>query len=219
MRSSFILNTFPDEVWAATTEQPNSHKQEPAVTRHSISSCPAICEETDYTSETQREEKIPWNISTSEPGDTVASGSRLKSKQQLFRPAGGILHQQLASETVETKRGYVAPRGFNAEVHTVTETAARVHTEGPPLQGDHNLERIGLMEITVELETESKTKAGADENTEHKMETRRLHRSDTQLEKRRRETNYTEGTKLGRKGERREVLVVPPVGCEESAGE
>ncbi|XP_041842355.1 DNA polymerase nu isoform X3 [Melanotaenia boesemani] len=231
-RPFFILEKFPDTEGpdvklAPSTEQPN-----PAVVSHLVSSCP---EETDYISGAQKDEKTTWTTSRSKPEDTLASGGQLRWKQHLSNQDGettdgaedgGELYQQSESEVVKTKRFGAFPTGLWPNDYTRTEIAERKHRKGPLVQSEpinfvlgdnstHNLERIVLMEETVEAETENKTKMGTDESVEHKVETFQLHFSDIQPRQRQCETNYKEEREARKQRAERKVPVVPLLDYEE----
>ncbi|XP_061566157.1 DNA polymerase nu [Cololabis saira] len=243
-RASFnhvnVLNEGdPDEMSFSTTEQPNSH----AVPSYSTSSCPEIYKETDKPSVTQNEESGTYIIAASEIEDSAASGNRLK--QHLSDPdedtstgtdEGDRLYHQSMSETIKTKQGHVSPSGFVTKDMGLTgsEIIERSHTEEPLVQmehlhfslgdnSDHNLQKISLMAVAVEVETENKTKACINRNTDNKTETGQLHSSDIQLRRRPCETEMYRGdtelpgtdAEAGQRREDREVLVVPTLNGEE----
>ncbi|XP_030609103.1 DNA polymerase nu isoform X2 [Archocentrus centrarchus] len=125
IRPSFIFNIFPDEedpdVLFPTTEQPNSHKEAPAVVCHPVSPYLKICEGRDNnTSGSQREKagKESWHVARKELQDTPAPGSRLKWKQPLSDPTeagasgaedGGMLYQQSEPESIKNGRAHLPP--------------------------------------------------------------------------------------------------------------
>lgn len=122
---------------------------------------------------------------------------------------------------------------------TVTETGEKHHTENPLVQGEtklvlgddtaDNLKRtteeiIDVMEVRLEVETESRTKADIDTSTEDKMETEQQHCPDVQLRERQCETDYREAselpvrdTKPGEGGRDRDESVMPPADSEDES--
>lgn len=123
----FILNIFPDDedsdIMLPTTEQSNSHKEEPAAVCHPVSSCLKIYEGRESRTsgdQTEKAGKDSWLIAR-KLQDTGAPGSRLKWKQPLSDPAeaasGGagdrvVLYQQSESETINTGRAHLPPSVF-----------------------------------------------------------------------------------------------------------
>ena len=210
----------PDEMFPpSATEQPHSH----AVASYSTPSCPEVSEETDKPSDSI------WIIAASETEETAASGSRLTLKQHPSSRGtdeGNIFYQQAESKTIKTKRGHASRSGCVTKDmgHTVTEAAEGDHTEEPRVQfelagfsSENNSglipEKIDLMTVTVEVETESRTKACFDRNTENKRQTQQLHSSDIQLGRRQCETYSREGTEppgtgteAGQTGQDREMF-------------
>ncbi|XP_031612704.1 DNA polymerase nu isoform X1 [Oreochromis aureus] len=131
IRPPFILNIFPDDedpdIMLPTTEQSNSHKEEPAAVCHPVSSCLKIYvgrESKTSGAQTEKAGKESWHIAR-KLQDTGAPGSRLKWKQPLSDPAeaasGGagdrvVLYQQSESETlgraINTGRAHLPPSVF-----------------------------------------------------------------------------------------------------------
>lgn len=210
IRPSFIPLGFPDEegpneMFEPPTEEPYC----PSVARHTPSSCPDACKETVNTSVVQNEEKTVMNVDGNEPEDNL--GGRLKSKQTT----SGLKHG-------ETLYGQSESNCRSPSDHTVVEGAEQDQTEGLVqselttliLENNRrpNLEKMHLISVIVEDDTDGKTTADAEETTEHMKETGRLHRSEILQEQSQREISIKEDTGLpvinteaGQTGKEREV--------------
>ncbi|XP_049424895.1 HAUS augmin-like complex subunit 3 isoform X2 [Epinephelus fuscoguttatus] len=114
IRPPFIHNLSPydedpDEGLCPTTEHPNTHKAEPTLACHRLSSCHIVSEETDNdASGAQKENKDTesWHITREKLDHTVVSDSQTKWKLSLSTPSaeviseedGGILNHKSAEE-------------------------------------------------------------------------------------------------------------------------
>ncbi|KAI3375733.1 hypothetical protein L3Q82_004031 [Scortum barcoo] len=125
-------------------------------------------------------------------------------------------------------------RAENAQDTGQTGARQKHHTEKPLVQGETKLllgdeitdnlertteERTEMMNVRLEMETESRTKAGIDTGTEDKMETEQQHFSDVQPRERECERSHcrevtVRDTEQAERGRNRDEPLMPPVDSE-----
>ncbi|KAK5604740.1 hypothetical protein CRENBAI_011450 [Crenichthys baileyi] len=193
LKPAFMFNNYPgdkvpDEMFASTTEQPESH----SVACHTLLPCSDKRKETVNSSSARIRDEAIWDISVNEAESLVPSGSG--EKWRVSNPseeaAGGIEeHQHSELTTTEAKRGHLPLVGFVTEDmgQTVAGIAERELSEGPLVQSEdakfileennaHNLERFGLIAVAVE----SRTAADNEEKSEYNVGPKQLSCFDTQ---------------------------------------
>ncbi|XP_044039519.1 uncharacterized protein LOC122870015 isoform X1 [Siniperca chuatsi] len=154
IRPSFIHNLLPDneapdDVLSPTTEQPNTHIEEPSLACHPVSSCFKISEETNNNTSGS------WNIPRNELEDSQAKWklplSNSTEEATSGGEDGGPLFQQPEPETIKTGRIHVLPSGCV----TRQETGCDAHSPKPMrnLVGDKGVELIVDSENMTEART------------------------------------------------------------------
>ncbi|XP_036002235.1 uncharacterized protein LOC110367050 [Fundulus heteroclitus] len=201
LKPASTLNTFPndngpDEVFASTAEQPESHS----------AACRTLLPYSDKRKETVNsssagnEDEAIWDISTNEAESLVPSGGGEEWRQSVSSPSeedADVVEEHPHPElnAAETKRRHLPPSDF---VTTDTgqigaEIAAGELSEGPLVQSEatkfipednnaHDLDKSGFIAVAVDCRAE----AGTEENIKHDVDPKQLncfHIQDTELHK------------------------------------
>ncbi|MEQ2279684.1 hypothetical protein AMECASPLE_011851, partial [Ameca splendens] len=192
LKPAFMFNNYsgdkvPDEMFASTTERPESH----SVACHTLLPCSDKRKETVNSSSARIRDDALWDISANEAESLVPSGSGEKWTQSVSNPseeAAGVIdeHQHSELNTTEAKRGHLPLVGFVTTDmgQPVAGIAERELSQGALVQSEdtkfilednnaHNLERFGLIAVAVESRT-------AADNEECNVDPKQLSCFDTQ---------------------------------------
>ncbi|MEQ2183898.1 hypothetical protein GOODEAATRI_002658, partial [Goodea atripinnis] len=195
LKPAFMFNNYsgdkvPDEMFASTTEWPESH----SVPCHTLLPCSDKRKETVNSSSARITDDALWDISANEAEGLVPSGSGEKWTQSVSNPseeAAGVIdeHQHSELNTAEAKRGHQPLVGFVTKDmgQPVAGIAERELSQGALVQSEdtkfilednnaHNLERFGLIAVAVE----SRTAADNEEHRECNVDPKQLSCFDTQ---------------------------------------
>ncbi|XP_069375239.1 uncharacterized protein [Paralichthys olivaceus] len=159
IRPSFIHSLSPDdrspyEVLFPTVENPDTHKEEPVLTYHSVSSCHITSYDTDNSTSGPLKDTKSWNIliNPNQLEGAVASDTRPKGKLLLSDSTEeatsggedeGILYLQSEAQTIKTGRTLLPPSGY------VTRQEASCYSNSPKLMRPVAVEED--MEQTVDV--------------------------------------------------------------------
>ncbi|XP_047242292.1 uncharacterized protein LOC124880916 isoform X4 [Girardinichthys multiradiatus] len=195
LKPAFMFNNYSgdkvsDEMFASTTEQPESH----SVACHTLLPCSDKRKETVNSSSARIRDDALWDISANEAEGLVPSGSGEKWTQSVSNPseeAAGVVdeHQHSELNTTKAKRGHQPLVGFVTKDmgQPVAGIAERELLQGALVQSEdtkfilednnaHNLERFGLIAVAVE----SRTAADNEEHRECNVDPKQLSCFDTQ---------------------------------------
>lgn len=198
-------------------EPPTEEPYSPSEACHTQSFCPEACKETVNTSFAQNEEKTIMNVDRSEPEDNL--GSKLKSKQTTSEAKDGDILHERSESTSQSPSDHTGVEGAGRDqTEGLVALTKRIleHSMGP------NLEKMHLMSVIVEDDTDSKITAYDEETTEHMIDAGQLHCSDILQKERQYENTIKEDTGLAvihteaeQRENERELLELPRLGEEQ----